>query len=541
MNYSALFRVTLPETALEVAALLVLVVDLGFLRKAALKVRVAVAALLGVAGCAAAFWALVRFTVMGLRFSESGQQFIFTGNRITEVGEQLLRGVLGYTGLAQSGILVLTALTLLLLIDSTFTQHVGEYVAVLLMASVGGLLIAAAQDLLVIFIGLELLSLGLYILTAFAKSSGKSAEAALKYYLFGGMSAAFLLFGFSYFYGLTGSTNLHEIQHAIAQSGASPLLYVAWILVVAGLGFKVAAVPFHLWAPDTYEGAPAPAAAFIASVSKVASFALLVTIGASWLQPGEGEVYSRGFSDAYLQGVYGTWPQLATVLLVVAAASMVVGNLAALAQVSVRRLLAYSAIAHAGYILLGIAVQPKYSGAGNPVDFLANTICPAEYLRSNAVLYYILTYGLTTIGAFGVVGVVEQATGSDKLDSFLGLHKRNPVLAAVLLVLFLSLAGIPPLVGFWAKFNLFAAVLGAAAGPVPFALVALAVALSAVSLYYYLQVLKRAYVMPAIDSSPIKAHPVTLIVLVGIAAAVVILGCFPALLQAWIESFYPMI
>jgi NADH-quinone oxidoreductase subunit N len=167
-----------------------------------------------------------------------------------------------------------------------------------------------------------------------------------------------------------------------------------------------------------------------------------------------------------------------------------------------------------------------------------STTGPA-YWCANAVLFYVLTYGLTTIGAFGVVGVVERATGSDRLDSFLGLHKRNPVLAAVLLVLFLSLAGIPPLVGFWAKFNLFAAVLGVSAGPVPFALVALAVALSAVSLYYYLQVLKRAYVLPAIDNSPIKAHPATLIVLVGIAAAVVLLGCFPALLQGWIEGFYP--
>ncbi len=316
------------------------------------------------------------------------------------------------------------------------------------------------------------------------------------------------------------------------------MLYVAWILVVAGLGFKVAVVPFQLWAPDTYEGAPAPAAAFIASVSKVASFALLLTISSSWLLPGFGEIYARGVSETYLQQVYRTWPPLAAILLVVAAASMVVGNLAALAQVSVRRLLAYSAIAHAGYILLGVAVHHRYTGTGSAFDFLM-TNQGDPLVSANAVLYYVLTYGLTTIGAFGVVGVVERATGSDKMDSFLGLHKRNPVLAAVLLVLFLSLAGIPPLVGFWAKFNLFAAVLGVSAGPVPFALVALAVALSAVSLYYYLQVLKRAYVMPAIDNSPIKAHPVTLIVLVGIAAAVVIFGCFPALLQGWINSAYP--
>jgi NADH-quinone oxidoreductase subunit N len=219
---------------------------------------------------------------------------------------------------------------------------------------------------------------------------------------------------------------------------------------------------------------------------------------------------------------------------------MVVGNLAALAQVSIRRLLAYSAIAHAGYILLGVAIYRVYSGYNSPSD-LSKAALYTTYLGTNAVLYYILTYGLTIIGAFGVVSVVERATGSDRRDSFLGLHKRNPLLAAVLLVLFLSLAGIPPLVGFWAKFNLFTAVLGVSAGPVPFALVALAVALSVVSLYYYLQVLKRAYVMPAIDESPIKAHPVTLAVLLLIAAAVVLLGCFPALLQGWIESFYPVL
>jgi NADH-quinone oxidoreductase subunit N len=216
---------------------------------------------------------------------------------------------------------------------------------------------------------------------------------------------------------------------------------------------------------------------------------------------------------------------------------MVLGNLAALAQVSVRRLLAYSAIAHAGYILLGVAVYKMQTG-NEPHIF--GTLYPVV-VSQNAVLYYILTYGLTTIGLFGVVAVVERATGSDRLDSFLGLHKRNPLLAAVLLVLFLSLAGIPPLVGFWAKFNLFAAVLGVSAGPIPFALVSLAVAMSAVSLYYYLQVLKRAYVMPAVDESPIKAHPITLFVLVLIAVAIVVLGCFPALLQNWIVSFYPML
>jgi NADH-quinone oxidoreductase subunit N len=279
-------------------------------------------------------------------------------------------------------------------------------------------------------------------------------------------------------------------------------------------------------------------AAFIASVSKVASFALLVTLSMNWVVPRCQTAGNRDSVNSFLQQFSFAWHHVAAIFLVVAAASMIVGNLAALAQVSVRRLLAYSAIAHAGYILLGIVTLRVYPGQGSIGEFYLSSIGPAAR-STNAVLYYVLTYGLTTIGAFGVVSVVERATGSDRLDSFLGLHKRNPLLAAVLLVLFLSLAGIPPLVGFWAKFNLFAAVLGVSAGPVPFALVALAVALSAVSLYYYLQVLKRAYVMPAIDESPIKAHPVTLAVLVAIAAAVVVLGCFPALLQGWIESFYP--
>jgi NADH-quinone oxidoreductase subunit N len=414
----------------------------------------------------------------------------------------------------------------LLLIDSVFTRHAGEYVAVVLMAAAGGLLISGAQDLLVIFIGLELLSLGLYILTAFAKSSGKSAEAAMKYYLFGGMSAAFLLFGFSYLYGITGSTNLHQIMlamHGWNAYHAAPLLYVSVVMIAAGLGFKVAAVPFHLWAPDTYEGAPAPAAAFIASVSKVASFALLIAITAATLHVFDGGQYvmppEARFHPATEPVYLGFMRPWSLVLMALAVASMVLGNLAALAQISVRRLLAYSAIAHAGYILLGLAYF-SYSPRS-----------------AAAILYYVLTYGLTTVGAFGAVAVVERAAGSDRMDAFLGLHKRNPVLAAVLLVLFLSLAGIPPLVGFWAKFNLFAAVLQVSAGVVPFALVALAVAFSAVSLYYYLQVLKRAYVMPAVDETVIKAHPVTLVVLVLIAAAVVGLGCFPALLQGWIAGF----
>lgn len=516
MNYADLFRVTLPETALEVAALLVLVVDLGFLRKATLSTRAAVAALVGVIGCGVALLAMPLQAEGGLAYPDTHEIVLAAG---------------GSTSVAQVGILILTVLALFLLVDSTFTRHTGEFVAVTLMSAAGGLLIAAAQDLLVIFVGLELLSLGLYILTAFAKSSGKSAEGAMKYYLFGGMSAAFLLFGFSYLYGITGSTNLREIVLQLYSANAvqaAPLQYLALVMIAAGLGFKVAAVPFHLWAPDAYEGAPAPGAAFIASVSKVASFALLISItSATWPlfdgMHGHMVVSMKVTAHVGTQapqvylGFRGAWSEL---LMVLALVSMIVGNLAALAQKSVRRLLAYSAIAHAGYILLGLA-------------FFSYGPRSAQ-----AILYYILTYGLTTIGAFGVVAVVEKTTGRDTMDAFLGLSKRSPLLAGVLLVLFLSLAGIPPLVGFWAKFNLFAAVLGVYPSGWGLALVIVAVSMSAVSLYYYLQVLKRAYVVPAVEETPIRAHPVTLLVLVLITAGVVALGCFPALLQGWMGSFY---
>ena len=508
MNYVDLLRVTMPETVLEAAALLVLLVDVGFLRKSTVRLRIAAAAVLGILGCGVALLAIPLQAQGGLQ--ASGAQLLAAG---------------GSTAVAQVGILGLTVLTLLLLFDSDFTRHVGEFVAIVLMSATGGMLIAAAQDLLIIFIGLELLSLGLYILTAFAKRSGKSAEAAIKYYLFGGMSAAFLLFGFSYLYGISGSTNLHQIMLSTYGSNgvnATPLLMVALVMIAAGLGFKVAAVPFHLWAPDAYEGAPAPAAAFIASVSKVASFALLISVGTAGLHVfGDAHVVRMVIvTVGRLPKTIGFAAPWSFALTILAVASMVLGNLAALAQTSVRRLLAYSAIAHGGYMLLALA-------------YFSRTPASAQ-----AVLYYILTYGLTAIGAFAVVGVVERVQGSDQMDAFAGLHRRNPMLAGVLLVLFLSLAGIPPLVGFWAKFNLFSAVLEVAKGSVPFTLVALAVAMSAVSLYYYLQVLKRVFVVPALDEGRIQVHPVTLTALLLITLAVVMAGCFPVILQNWMESFY---
>jgi NADH-quinone oxidoreductase subunit N len=478
--YLTTFWTTLPETILEVVSLVILVVDLGLLRKSAQATRMAVACWLGVAGCGLSAWWLV------------GHAQEWYAPMALLAGGPLVAAV-------QIAVLVLTALVLLLSVNFRFSRNPGEFATIVLLATTGMMLVTAARDLLIIFVALELLSLSLYVLTAFAKSSAEGAEAALKYYLFGGMSAAMMLFGFSYLYGLTGTTNLTGIAAALGTQAVTPLEIVALVLVAAGLGFKVAAVPFHLWAPDTYQGAPAPVTALIASGSKVASFAVLIAV--------TGAVIGHAPANSG-----STWTVL---LLVMAAASVVVGNLAALAQTSVRRILAYSAIAHAGYMLLGIAAHTPASNA--------------------AVLYYAITYALTTVGTFGAVGIVERAVGSDRLEAFAGLSRKNPLLAATMMVYLLSLAGIPPLVGFWVKFNLFAAVLRAPdAGGWGFAFVAAAIGASAVSLYYYLQILKRVYVAPGTSEEPVPVSGLEMVVLVLIALSVVGMGLVPTALSGWI-------
>ena len=286
---------------------------------------------------------------------------------------------------------MLTVLTLFLLIDSDFTKHVGEFVAVVLMAATGGLLISAAQDLLVIFVGLELLSLGLYILTAFAKRSGQERRSAMKYYLFGGMSAAFLLFGFSYLYGLDGSTNLHEIMRALygttaSSVGAAALCGAGDDRCGAGLQSSCGAVP-SVGAGYVRRRARSGGGIYrigFESGELRAAHRDRIALLARCAMP------CRPASLARYEGFSGPWTVM---LAVMSLASMVFGNLAALAQNSVRRLLAYSAIAHAGYILLALAY---FFDLGDSMD--------KRFQCANAILYYILTYGLTTIGAFGVVG-----------------------------------------------------------------------------------------------------------------------------------------
>ncbi|MES2223162.1 MAG: NADH-quinone oxidoreductase subunit N [Acidobacteriota bacterium] len=495
VNYAQIWQLALPQVIVVVAALIALAVDLLWLRTRPLGIRFTVAAILGSAGCIVAIARIVLFPV---------QANVLDGT--------LLANPL--THLVQIALLVLAIVTLLMATNSRFTDHVGEFVLLILVATVGSMFLASSQDLLVIFISLELLSLSLYILTAFDKHRPHSSEAALKYFLFGGMSAAFLLFGFSLLYGLSNSTSLARIAdaiHASAGSPLNPLLLIAIVTTVIGFGFKVAAFPFHFWAPDVYQGAPAPSAAFIASSSKVASFFIFFQVLAIGFAGAEG-------SAAWLHFTAGWAPVVAGV----AALSMVLGNLVAIVQRSVRRLLAYSAIAHAGYMLLAIVAHTQQS--------------------LSALLYYVFTYALATLGAFGVVAIVEQQTGGDRMANFDGLSRRAPILSACMFVFLLSLAGIPPLAGFLGKFYLFVSVLHS--GPGLLWLIVLAIAMSAVSLYYYLQVLKRIYVAnpsdrvanASADAATIRTPILSQAIVVLLAAGVVLFGCAPHLLLQWIDA-----
>ena len=484
-DYFQILRLSAPETIVAATMLVVLGADLTVLRGKSLAMRFHFGAFLSILGCVSA--AALAFT--------------------RHVETNLLDGLLVVTpatDFVKVALLVLTIFTILISTSAKFTDHVGEYLSLILLGTIGLMFLVSAEDLLMIFVSLEFASLSLYVLTAFNKRNERSAEAALKYFLFGGMSAAFLLFGFSLLYGISGSTNLGKIAESIAAKGLDPLLLVGLVMTVIGFGFKIAAVPFHLWAPDAYEGAPTPSAAFIGAGSKVASFFILAKILTLGFAGAEGSAIWHGY-------ITGWTPVVA----VIAALSMVLGNLTAIVQSSVKRLLAYSAIAHAGYMLLGV---------------LTNTLD-----SHRALMFYVITYGITVIGAFGVVFVVEQGTGGDAIANFKGLSRRAPGLSLCLLVFFLSLGGIPPLAGFIGKFFLFTAAMDFGNNLGLLWLVILAIAMSAVSFYYYLRVLKAAYVEDAAEGAPaIRVPLVTFMALALLAALVVLFGIAPDLLMQFL-------
>ncbi|HEU0275882.1 MAG TPA: NADH-quinone oxidoreductase subunit N [Candidatus Udaeobacter sp.] len=409
--------------------------------------------------------------------------------------------------------LVLAFFTICLVKSEKWLCHPGEYLAIFLLATVGLMLLVGSEELLMIFIGLELLGLSLYVMAAFDKSDVRSAEAGLKYFLFGSTSSAFTLFGISLIYGMSGSTGLAAISEKLASMPIQPLLATGIIMTLIGFAFKIAAAPFHLWAPDAYQGAPIPSAAFIASGSKVASFVVL------------GKIVLVGFSPIHGSS---TWHAMiagwSPLLAVIAALSILIGNLVALAQTNVRRLLAYSAVAHAGYTLVGLV-------AGSRDGF-------------SATLFYVAVYAITLVGAFGVVAAVRSETGGDDLKNFAGLSRRAPLLAGCMAVFMLSLAGIPPLAGFFAKFYLFSAALRAGGNYGLLWLIGLALFGSFVSLYYYLMVLKAVFVdePPAAIAAPSNGRRLDLwqqSTVTVLAALILFLGIAPDILVARIIAAMP--
>jgi NADH-quinone oxidoreductase subunit N len=377
--------------------------------------------------------------------------------------------------------------------------HVGEYYALILFSTIGMMLMASTRELISMYIALELTSISLYVLVGLVRTDMRSREASLKYLLLGAFSSALLLYGMALLYGLTGVTDFAQISARVTESTVQPALIMSVVLMAAGLGFKIAAVPFHMWVPDVYEGAPTPITAFLSVGSKAAGFAALIRL--------------FGFA---LPGIQDEW---AIIFAVIAAATMTIGNVIAIAQNNIKRLLAYSSIAHAGYTLVGVAALSQ------------------EGLSS--VLFYLLAYMLTNLGAFIAVIAFTNAAGREKIDSFAGLYRRNPALALGMTICLLSLGGIPPMVGFWSKFYLFAAAWNNGLSW----LVVLGLVNSAVSLYYYLRVVRQMYFVPAEEEEPkrLRVSP-AITVAMGIAViGVLAVGLYPGFIhiaEAAARSFF---
>ena len=511
MSYLELLKLASPEAIIVITALLVLTIGLMAGRKAAsATVSTARPPRTASRRSGAQSAALCSF-VAALGLVVAIGAVLMLPRNATLFGGMLV--ITPLTSLFKIICIGLAFFTVVLTTSEKSLRHRGEYVAIILLATVGLMLLVGSEELLMIFIGLELLGLSLYVLAAFNKSDVRSAEAGLKYFLFGSTSSAFTLFGISLIYGMSGATGLAAISAKLATASVQPLLAVGVVMTLVGFSFKIAAAPFHLWAPDAYQGAPVPSAAFIASGSKVASFVVLGKIVLVGFAPVHG--------SAAWHGMVAGW---SPVLAILAAFSILLGNLVALAQSNVRRLLAYSAVAHGGYTLIGLV-------AGGRDGF-------------SAALFYTTTYAITLVGAFGVVAFVRRETGGDDLSNFSGLCSRSPVLAGCMAIFMLSLAGIPPLAGFIGKFYLLSAALRAGPSHGLLWLVALALLGSFISLYYYLMVLKFIFVdkrakagadhQSLITDQVLQKSTISLL-----AAAVLLLGVMPDTLAAQILATMP--
>ncbi|OLC32591.1 MAG: hypothetical protein AUH31_00260 [Armatimonadetes bacterium 13_1_40CM_64_14] len=380
--------------------------------------------------------------------------------------------------------IVATVLVILSAMDAMGRQAFeGEFYVLLVFTAVGLMMMAASTDLILLALAIEYVSLTSYVLAGFLKANPKSNEAGIKYFLFGASASAVMFYGFSFVYGLAGTTNLAQIAVRLAGAPA-PALYLALALMLAGFGFKISMVPFHQWTPDVYEGAPTPVAAFLSVGSKAAGFAVLVRVVVGTFDPARVN-----------------WVLLIAVL---SAVTMTVGNLLALPQRNIKRMLAYSSIAHAGFILIGVAA------------FQGNFGMPG-------LLIYLLGYTFTQLGAFFVATLIGTRLGTDEIPDYAGLAQRAPVSALLMAIFMLSLTGIPPTAVFFGKFY----VLAAAIDNGLLWLAVVGIVNSVISLYYYVGVIRAMYVMPAPSSAPL-VEPAALQVALGVAGlGTLAIGLYP--------------
>jgi len=402
-----------------------------------------------------------------------------------EQGQLVWGGMLRYDWLGfvfKLMILAAAAVTALLSMELEKLGKRGEYYLLMLASTLGMMLMASAADLIMLYLAIETTSIPLYILAGFLKHDDKSTEAGFKYLLFGAMTSAIMLYGFSLIYGFSGTTNLYQLAMEV-DAGKIPslLLLGSLFLVLVGFGFKISAVPFHFWAPDVYEGSPTPVAGFLSTASKAAGFAVLL------------RVLLASFTS-----LSNEW---FVIMAVLATITMTLGNLVALAQKNIKRLLAYSSIAHAGYVLIGVA--------------------SVSVLGVTSVVFYLIVYIITNLVAFGVVAAFGRVSGSDEIASYAGLSRRSPALALIFLVAMLSLSGMPPFGGFIVKFGVFAA----AVQSNMIWLAVVGVLNSIVGLYYYLTVLKVVYLYRSEDEDkPVSMKRSYTLVLGVLSVGIVLLG-----------------
>ena len=423
------------------------------------------------------------------------------------VNDSLYGGVIrvdGYALFFKAFFIALGGVVILVSVDFVRRnlENPGEYYGILLFTVVAMMLLAASGELLTAYISLELLSFGLYVLVAYDRYNPKSNEGATKYILLGAFSSALLLFGMSQVYGLLGTTRFDEISRALsAADSLSPGLILGIALIVAGLGFKVAAVPFHMWVPDAYEGAPIPITAHLAVGSKAAAFALVL----------------RLFAEAFMP-IAEQWQVL---LIALAVITMLLGNLVALAQRNLKRLLAYSSVGQVGYLLMGVAALAAMGDGSLELSHLA----------SNGIMLHLVAYAVTNMAAFLCLAAVFNITGRDDIAGMAGVARRAPVVGLVFAVSLFSLAGLPIFVGFTSKFYLF----NAAAAQGLLWVAGVAIFASLISLYYYLMVVRQLYIEPAEESVSIPVPRLTLGVLGALFAGMIVLGVYPAPLMRAIQ------